>query len=324
MFLAKSAKKIKEFSQYVAIRLRWIITFRCLPVESWLKGAALLQSSRFEDARKHFEAGFLKIKNHPAELSARFDLGLCYQRLGKPLLAEEQYQRILAKAPRLKEVHLALCDLYFELGEPLKLINVAKRAIRNGFSHEDFFHFVTIAIADDDEQISSAIIRRIPFQYLSEGIESESVQVALGALLIKSGKIREALLVLTPLVGNVTLGKYVLVKMVEVLLQLGKPKQAQAIALEGLKKHPHSPRILSLCAQCYLDSNSEEHIELAHFSAVEACRLTGWDSSRYVKVVSSTYAALGEVEIAQSLRESRVRRKPAKIILMDRDQTIVH
>lgn len=269
---------------------RWWLTWKTLPVGSWIKAAKLYKSGLYAEAIKYYEKGLKKHKLHPARFCAHMDLAYCLFREKRFQDAEQHLKKVITFMPKSREAHLRLARLQLWTGRSLDAAWTMRRALRFIESDEEALGLFMFAVIDNGGPsfLMNEVIRASVKQS-KEKPNSPNYQAIRGRLAMMKGDTERGRQLLEEAAQSKEATLQVLLLYIELLIEEGKLTPARQFLRKALSLAPEHPRVLSLLAVSYLKSGPYYNSDFAQQLATKACQNTNWLSPREMHVLAEVF-----------------------------------
>jgi tetratricopeptide (TPR) repeat protein len=306
----------------IVLIYKWWVTWKSLPVISWIKAASLFRAKQYSKALEFYKEGLVRHSKHPAAYCARLDLAYCYFKQGSLLEAEEELRFLCTGFPELKEAHKRLARLQIWTGQSLEAAWTMKRAAgrlqKKGKSldPECAALFVFAALESDAPAFvlkeAIAIARQAAVNCEGEK-DSAMLAAARAYTLVKRGDRNRGLMALEEIVGGRHAPFEALIFYIETLLDDNRIEKARYELRKAVSVAPRCPRVLSLLAEAYLKTGGIYNAQYAIQLATAACQEGGWQSPREMHVLARAYLKFGD-RISALVVASKARDAGSKLL----------
>jgi tetratricopeptide (TPR) repeat protein len=306
-----------ELIRYPKVVYRWWKLWGTLPVMSWVKGASLYRSGRFEEAVSLYRKGLKEIKQHPARNSARIDLAYCLFKSKRFEEAEHELRSVIKSSPKFKDAYLRLAHLKLWVGHTFEAAMALKNALQHFSSDVEIVSLYLICVLDNvntSSMLEEALeyFRALTpqssssFHYTYKKDDGKNVvptekqhksklyDVAKGMLIYSSGEKLRGLEILDSLCEDENPHFEALLYFSECLIHENRITLARQYLKKALHIRPDYPYTLSLLAKTYLSESMVYNPEYALQLAITACQSSGWMSPRDMHMLAECYRVLGD------------------------------
>ena len=298
----------------------WLLTWRSLPVFSWIRAAELYRLGRFAEAAQFYRKGLDRHPNHPAKHCAMIDLARCLYADGKIGEAEQYLRQLVTKIPHSRTAHTTLFLLQLRSGQLLDAAWTMRRACRYIVPEPELIGLYLFCVVENGGP-NFLLKEALQFADSTEGTGKGTPLMRAGRLRLKlerNGYPRNVLKELETLSDEHVDDVELSLLAADALLRGGKIASARRLLRTALQNDPTHPRVLSLFAETYLLAGSFYNPQFALQLASEACKRSGWKSPREMHILAEVFFHLGDTLSALATAE-RARQEGTRLLGTYRD-----
>ena len=288
-------KLLTELRANVSMYKDWIVSWRAMPVRSWMRAAQAYRSGNFEVAVELYRRGLKSNPSSPARVNALLDLSHCLFRLRRFEEAERSLRQASVAAPNEREVFVRLARLQLWLGHSSEAAWTVRSCLQKIPSDPELVAlFINAAVESGGQphlvQEAKSLLAGI--HYEPEAFPRlEVARLRLELLLADSLEARDELAKL----ATADRGPFeAVVAFAQLLIREDKLAYARHHLHRALSVSPEHPRVLRLLAASYLQNGIFFEPEYAIQLATKACQATGWKGVNEMHTLAQAYVATGD------------------------------
>lgn len=278
-----------------SLSLKWVKTWKTLPVFSWLKASLHYRREEFCEAERLYRQGLERNASHPANLCARMDLSYCLFKNGKYKEAEENLRYVINSSPSTKEAYLRLARLQIWMGKPLEACWIMRRALRQLGPDTEIVATYLLAVLENDGP--AFLMQEAMAAYGKLSLEQKSdpkLEVAMARFAIRRGEAVKGRESIARLASEGETSFEAVVAFADVLLSENRIAHARQQLKRAMLVAPNHPRVLGLLARSYLIEGAFLNADYGVQLALQACQHSAWSSPREMQILAQAYTAIGD------------------------------
>lgn len=288
-------KLLTDLRANVSMYKDWIVSWRAMPVRSWMRAAQAYRAGNFDAAVELYRRGLQSNPSSPARVNALLDLSHCLFRLRRFDEAERALRQASVAAPNEREVFVRLARLQLWLGHSSEAAWTVRSCLQKVPADPELVAlFINAAVESGGQphlvQEAKALLAGI--HYEPEAFPRlEVARLRLELLLSDSLEARDDLAKL----ATADRGPFeAVVSFAQLLIREDKLAYARHHLHRALSVSPEHPRVLRLLATSYLQNGIFFEPEYAIQLATKACQATGWRGVNEMHTLAQAYVATGD------------------------------
>ncbi|MCB0331223.1 MAG: tetratricopeptide repeat protein [Bdellovibrionales bacterium] len=298
----------------------WLLTWKTLPVWSWIRAAELYRQGRFPEAATMYKKGLERYPQHPARHCATIDLARCLFADGKIQEAEQYLRQLVAQIPSSRTAHKALFLFQLRIGHTLDAAWTMRRALRSIVPEPELIGLYLYCVVENGgPEFLLKEAERLVKSAKKAGRETPLMRAAEQKRdLLMKGYSPHVLKKLEEIANEHPEDVEIGILAAGSLREAGKVASARRVLRRALHKDPTHPRVLSLFSETYLLSGSFYNPEFALQLATEACKRTNWRSPREMHILAEVFFHCGDPLTALATAE-RAKEEGSRLLGTYRD-----
>ena len=288
-------KYLTDLKANISMYKDWILSWRSLPVRSWMKAAKAYRAGNFEGAVELYRKGLKSNPFSPARVNALLDLAHCLFRLRRFDEAEKALRQASVVAPHEREVFVRLARLQIWLGHFSEAAWTVRNCLHKVHIDPELATLFITAVVEGGGSPHLVQEARDLLQGLHYEPEAfprlEVARLRLEMLTHDSEAAREDISKL----ATADKGPFeAVIAFAQILLSEGKLAYARHHLHRALSVSPEHPRVLRLLARSYLEEGIFFEPDYAIQLATKACQATGWKGVNEMHTLAQAYVASGD------------------------------